>query len=328
MNALQVIEKLTGPSQEEVDEILRVIDTSRTWQEANEQLKRFGVEFTDSHPDIVDNNAIGGCTGEWVLLNARHFRYTPTAKWRTVIEHELTHREQMRRAAQRGADSRKVTDRKLAQFTKSGRVDPELYLRDPLEMQALARNAVTAARAAKEDPMKLLRSGGLARYSPLPPLNKKRFHKYAYQMAESVAAALLEENSGLFISAVLTPESQKLLLERVPPVHEWVKAHHMTISFDPPMERYLHYYKQAIGQPMQLEVVGQAADDRVQAVVVRGESENRTPHITVSCASGVNARESNDLLSEGWTPLDRFVLEAVIEVESTSAVTPTTHRQR
>ncbi len=49
-----------------------------------------------------------------------------------------------------------------------------------------------------------------------------------------LAKWLLDDASGLFISAVLTPESQKLLLERIPPVHEWVKAHHMTISFNPP----------------------------------------------------------------------------------------------
>jgi len=144
--------------------------------------------------------------------------------------------------------------------------------------------------------------------------------------AELLVHSLLEENSGLLVSAVLTPESQQLLLERVPPVHEWVKAHHMTISFNPPAERYLHYYKQAVGERMPLEVVGQAADDKAQAVVLRAESENKIPHITISCASGVNARYSNDLVAKGWTPLDTFVLDSIITVESVTAMTPTTHR--
>lgn len=94
------------------------------------------------------------------------------------------------------------------------------------------------------------------------------------------------------------------------------------------MSRYLHYYKGALGKDMQLRVIGEAHDDKAQAVVVDGQSENPIPHITISCASGVNARYSNDLLSKGWTPVEPFVLESAIEVESLDAQTPTTHRQQ
>ncbi len=79
---------------------------------------------------------------------------------------------------------------------------------------------------------------------------------------------------------------------------------------------------------MLLRVVGPAANDKAQAAVVNAESANPIPHITISCASGVNARYSNDLVAQGWTPIEPFVLESNIEVDSVDAQTPTTHRER
>lgn len=123
------------------------------------------------------------------------------------------------------------------------------------------------------------------------------------------------DNSGVLVSAVLTPESQRDLLQRVPPVHKWVKAHHMTIAFNPPLDRFEQLYKPQIGQPVRLAVVGVAQDDKAQAVLVEGPSANARPHITISCADGIPAKYSNELLSSGWTPVPRFELEAVIEAE-------------
>lgn len=144
--------------------------------------------------------------------------------------------------------------------------------------------------------------------------------------AQQLVELLLDETSGMFISAVLTPESQRLLLEHVPPVHEWVKAHHMTISFNPPMSRWLHYYRQAVGKPMVLRVYGQAQDEKAQAVLVEGETENKIPHITISCASGVSPVYSNELLARGHEPLEPFTVEAIIEAEELKPLTPATQR--
>jgi hypothetical protein len=133
--------------------------------------------------------------------------------------------------------------------------------------------------------------------------------------AAALIGALLEDGSNLIVSAVLTPQSRQRLLQRVPPVHPEVKAHHMTISFDPPTERIWNYYRSAVGKPMVLRVYGVAQDERGQAVRVEGESENPHPHITISCATGVPAKYSNELLAQGWEPLDPFTLEAVVEIE-------------
>lgn len=130
-----------------------------------------------------------------------------------------------------------------------------------------------------------------------------------------LAKWLLDGNSGLLVSAVLTPESQKLLLERVPPRHPDVKAHHMTIAFDPPLERFAHYYRQAVGKIMPIRVVGIAEDEQGQAVRVEAESENENPHITISCATGVPAKYSNELLSKGWKRLSQFELQATVTAE-------------
>lgn len=131
--------------------------------------------------------------------------------------------------------------------------------------------------------------------------------------AQRLVNWLLDGQSGVFVSATLTPESQQLLLERVPPVHPFVHAHHMTIAFDPPVERYADVYEPMIGKNVVLRVVGVAQDDRGQAVAVEGQSENKAPHITISCADGVPAKYSNELLSKGWTPVSSFELQATVE---------------
>src|SRR5271157_562805 len=215
MSSRALIDALTGPSTEEVEQILGIIVGSRTWQEANRKLEPFRVVFSDNHPDMM-TGAAGGYDGEMgmVVLNAAYFRRLSPEYWRVTVEHELTHGQQMSRARAAGADPGRITRGKLNRFIKKGNVDLDLYLRDPLELQALARNAVSTAQRAGKDPRALMRSNKLRHQAPIQPRDLNRFHKYAYQMAE----ALLGES--LFVSAVLTPESRCLLLQRVPPEHE------------------------------------------------------------------------------------------------------------
>jgi hypothetical protein len=127
---------------------------------------------------------------------------------------------------------------------------------------------------------------------------------------------LLDEQSGVYISASLTPESHDRLLERIPPVHPWVHAHHMTMAFNPEVERLEEIYRPMIGQTMRLPVIGQARDEHGQAARVEARSENENPHITISCAEGVPAKYSNDLLAKGWERIDPFELQAVIEART------------
>jgi len=126
-------------------------------------------------------------------------------------------------------------------------------------------------------------------------------------------------SSGVLVKALLTPGSQQILLQRIAPVHEWVKGTHMTIAFNPPMERFEQKYQPIIGQPVALRVVGQAQDEKGQAVVVEAMSENRIPHITISCASGIGPVYSNQLLAGGYEPLQPFNLEAEVAIEKLDA---------
>ena len=141
--------------------------------------------------------------------------------------------------------------------------------------------------------------------------------------AHFLAGVLLEdEESGALVLAVLTPESQQELLRRVPPVHPEVKAHHMTIAFNPSLEAYYQVYSHRAGRPVKMKVVGMMQDDKAQAVAVYPDcdTENEHPHITISVATGVPAKYSNELLAKSGTyPLKPFMLEAVVTLEDLSA---------
>jgi len=186
MNAREILEKLLGPTREQVEQIHHLITNSRNWQEANRRMKADGlnIKFDPEHPAIKETGAAGGAFGEGIVLNP-WLMDKPDFLW-TVLEHEMTHMLQLQRAKRRGANPEEITDRKYARFVKGGKIDAEAYGRDPLEMQALARNAVSAARRGGYDPLKLMRRGTLANLAPMRPGDVKRFHKYAHQMAETV----------------------------------------------------------------------------------------------------------------------------------------------
>lgn len=100
---------------------------------------------------------------------------------------------------------------------------------------------------------------------------------------------------------LVDPDQRAALLARFPPTYPIVVAHHVTLKFgdraaEPP-------------GPVSAEIVG-AADDGagVQALVVAIEGTTARPdgatfHITWSLAEGREARESNDVIARGWTPL-------------------------
>ena len=131
-----------------------------------------------------------------------------------------------------------------------------------------------------------------------------------------VVDRLLEDESNSFVSAVLTPESQRRLLDAVPPIHPTVYAHHATIAFKPKaadLERYLEMH----GQSVRIPVTAVAADDKAQAVLVGLDSENEYPHITISVAEGVNPVYSNELFGHAdLQHIPIFTLEATVVVEA------------
>ncbi len=182
MKAAAIIEKLVGPTAEVVDRIVYAIIHSETVDQANAKLSPFNIQFED-HEAFRSTGAHGGCIGTRVLLNPRFFHVGDVSDWRTVVAHELTHMDQLGRASASGADGQDIAARKMKQLTrKDGHIDMDKYLRDPLEMQAFARNAIDSAKASGKSIKPLLRSGKLSAFAPQRPRDAKRFGKYAYQM--------------------------------------------------------------------------------------------------------------------------------------------------
>lgn len=114
-----------------------------------------------------------------------------------------------------------------------------------------------------------------------------------------------------FLQAVLTPQSQKDLLRAFPALHGNKHAHHMTILVKPSGDKV----KKLVGREVKLRVVGYAEDDKGQAVVVKTalQTDPPIPHVTISTASGVGAKYSNELLEGGYQPVKGPVLNAVID---------------
>jgi hypothetical protein len=86
------------------------------------------------------------------------------------------------------------------------------------------------------------------------------------------------------------------------PLHPKKIAHHMTIKFKPSPEEVT---KLPIGKRVNLRVIGYAADDKGQAVVVVPQGVSSTkevPHVTVA-VNGTSPAYSNELLKRGWKPL-------------------------
>jgi hypothetical protein len=92
-----------------------------------------------------------------------------------------------------------------------------------------------------------------------------------------------------------------------------LKAHHMTLKFDPSQEDLKDF---PLGEPGVVKVVGYAADEKGQAVLVRSNtpSRNQHPHVTIAVAPGVSAAYSNDLLARGYNPVSGPRLSGRVDV--------------
>ncbi len=100
----------------------------------------------------------------------------------------------------------------------------------------------------------------------------------------------------MFIAANLTPESIKILKEKIPPMYSKVFYHHMTIAFNP-SQIILDKYKDMVGKEIELQVIGCCNDNRAQAVMIDFSlPENEIPHITLSCIEEEKPTYSNILL--------------------------------
>ena len=123
-------------------------------------------------------------------------------------------------------------------------------------------------------------------------------------VAEMVTEAALVVARGGDYAAVVLADNKPLIRwweKNVGSLHPNVIAHHMTIVFQP-SETVLESV--AIGEHVDLNVIGYGHDDKCQAVVVKGyPSKNKVAHITVA-TNGVGAVYSNKLLAKGWEKVE------------------------
>lgn len=112
----------------------------------------------------------------------------------------------------------------------------------------------------------------------------------------------------VFVAAVLSDEAKQVLYNYwisqpdAPAAFPVLKMSHMTIKFRPSPEEVA---AMPIGQPVQLRVVGWAANNQIQAVAVQPVgvgSANATPHVTFALAdASVPPKLSNDLFAGAAT---------------------------
>jgi hypothetical protein len=192
-----------GASDEDVEAIASIIRAAPTMDAANAELRAYGLAFEETPEWQRFPTAFGGYSAELgrVVLNPRKWPERRRIPWETVISHELVHTDQMNRASARGASPQDIVKRKLAYIAPNDAMDYDRYLSDPLELQALARNAVDAAEPGSV--AQRLRQGQLARLSPLLPRDPKRFAKYAYEIAR--ARGKLGENRAKDVLRKLVP---------------------------------------------------------------------------------------------------------------------------
>ena len=111
--------------------------------------------------------------------------------------------------------------------------------------------------------------------------------------------------TGFFIN-----EPQKLLA-MFPPKHAKFFAHHSTNLFKPkPGDRI------EVGNKVVLKILGRAYDEKGDALLVENTfSQNKFPHITLSCAEDVSPRYSDELLADAHTQhtLELFTEPVFIE---------------
>lgn len=96
------------------------------------------------------------------------------------------------------------------------------------------------------------------------------------------------EYTGLYV------DDQEALLKQFPAKHANVFAHHSTNWYRPASTDEID-----LGHKSTLKVIGQAYDEKGYALLVENKkSKNEFPHITISCAPGVGAVYSNELLKK------------------------------
>lgn len=102
-------------------------------------------------------------------------------------------------------------------------------------------------------------------------------------------------DKNIWYTALYVIDPQKLIKE-FKPIHSKVFAHHSTIAFKPETLDGIE-----LGKTQKLKIIGRAFDDKGDALLVENlKSKNKFPHITLSCAEGIDPVYSNELLEKAY----------------------------
>jgi hypothetical protein len=104
----------------------------------------------------------------------------------------------------------------------------------------------------------------------------------------------------IYIGVFLNKAQREKLLAAVPAKHSKVHADHVTLVFQPSPQELAKF---DLGSTVELEVTGEAFDEKGQAVLVAFKdggigSKNVHPHITISTAEGTKPVYSNELFEK------------------------------
>ncbi len=120
-----------------------------------------------------------------------------------------------------------------------------------------------------------------------------------------------------FIAINLNDSSVKKLREVFPPRHKKEFYHHVTIAFKPEEEVY-KTFEPYFGTEAQMKVTGEVSDQEGQAILVESAlSQNKDPHVTLSCIEGVPPKYSQDLAQAhtNFIPVKDIEISGVITWE-------------
>ena len=118
----------------------------------------------------------------------------------------------------------------------------------------------------------------------------------AHQVVLARELLNIMNNLNGYIAVVLDENSVNSLKEAIPPIHQKLFYHHMTIAYMPD-ELVYKKYEDSIGKQVELSVTGFCFDDKCQVAIVETNlSEKEVPHVTLSCEENTKPVYSDTLL--------------------------------
>lgn len=126
---------------------------------------------------------------------------------------------------------------------------------------------------------------------------------------------VVNKSSGMkdVLYTALFIENPRSLLLNFEPKHPHVFAHHITLFFKPS-----HVDMKKIGTKMNIKIIGRVFDEKGDALLIETneETQNKYPHLTLSCAEGVAPVYSNELIEKAFTENNVEYFDKKLEIET------------